>query len=154
MIINDFLSSEAVLFSHRSTSKKRVLQDVCDLAHSLYGIETGITFDALNEREKLGSTGVGHGVAIPHARLAQLSSVHGFFTRLEHPIDFDAIDRQPVDMIFTILAPKDEGADHLKALAAVSRALRSEELCNKLRANSDPKALFSILTEETSVKAA
>ena len=154
MHIKDFLDVDAVALTPRSASKKRVLADVCDLGKSLYQLTPEELLHALLERETLGSTGVGKGVAIPHARLEGLDRVYGFFTRLNNPVDFEAIDRQPVDLIFTILAPKSEGADHLKALAAVSRTLRSESICTKLRASEDMKTLHSILTYQTETNAA
>ena len=113
---------------------------------NIYGVDAAQTLDALQERETLGPTGVGHGVAVPHARLHGLDRVVGLFLRLEKPLDFDAVDRQPVDLIFALLAPKNSGVDHLKALALVSRTLRNGETCAKLRANSDPAALHAVLT--------
>lgn len=106
-----------------------------------------MVFDALMEREALGPTGVGHGVALPHARLSGLSGVKGAFVLLEKPIEFEAVDRKPVDVIFALFAPEDAGVNHLKALALVSRSLRSGDLCTKLRANRDSLTLHTILTE-------
>ena len=106
------------------------------------------------ERESLGPTGVGHGVALPHARLEGVESVVGVFMLLEKPIDFDAIDRQPVDVIFALFAPEDAGVEHLKALALVSRTLRDQNFCAKLRANPDPSTLHTIITEAATVQAA
>ena len=127
------------------SSKKRLFQDIADLAHQVYGLDAARTLDALQERESLGPTGVGNGVALPHARLHGLDRVVGLFLRLEKPLDFDAVDRQPVDLIFALLAPKNSGVDHLKALALVSRTLRDPELRAKLRANDDPVALHAVL---------
>jgi nitrogen PTS system EIIA component len=124
------------------------------LAHDLIGLPESQIFDALQERESLGPTGVGHGVALPHARLPELTEVHGAFFRLEKPVDFDAADRQPVDLVFALFAPADTGVDHLKALALVSRPFRDRALCSKLRANADPGTLHTLLTEYETSKAA
>jgi len=102
----------------------------------------------------LGATGMGKGIAVPHARMADVDRVIGFFTRLDEAVDFDSVDRQPVDLIFTLLAPEDAGADHLKALARVSRTLRDEATCRKLRSTADGAALYAILTETTASQAA
>ena len=154
MELKDFLEQDGVRSVPQVSSKKKLLQDISEQAASLYGLDASVVMEALIEREKLGSTGVGKGVAIPHARFEEFDRVYGFFTRVEKPVDFDAMDRQPVDLVFTILAPQREGADHLKALAVVSRTLRSENTCSNLRSNSDEKALFALLTQEGKNKAA
>ena len=154
MDLKDIMNTDAVRFSIHTSSKKRLLQEISEQASSVYGLESAEVLLALIEREKLGSTGVGRGVAIPHARFNGLNRVYGFFTRLEKPVDFDAMDRQPVDLIFTILAPQKEGAEHLKALALVSRTLRSETTCAKLRANEDTSTLYALLTHLDSIQAA
>ena len=136
------------------SSKKRLFQDIADLAHQIYGLDAARTLDALQERESLGPTGVGNGVALPHARLHGLDGVAGIFVKLDKPLDFDAVDRQPVDLVFALFAPKDSGVDHLKALALVSRTLRDTDLRAKLRANSDPAALHAILTSGPGMAAA
>lgn len=136
------------------SSKKRLFQDIADLAHQVYGLDAARTLDALQERESLGPTGVGNGVALPHARLHGLDGVAGIFVKLDKPLDFDAVDRQPVDLVFALFAPKDSGVDHLKALALVSRTLRDTDLRAKLRANSDPAALHAILTTGPGMQAA
>ena len=136
------------------SSKKRLFQDIADLAHQIYGLDAARTLDALQERESLGPTGVGNGVALPHARLHGLNGVAGIFVKLDKPLDFDAVDRQPVDLVFALFAPKDSGVDHLKALALVSRTLRDTDLRAKLRANSDPAALHAILTTGPGMQAA
>ena len=130
------------------------MQEISEQAASVYGLDASDVVAALTEREKLGSTGVGRGVAIPHARFEGLDRIYGFFTRLEKPVDFDSVDRQPVDLIFTILAPQKEGAEHLKALALVSRTLRSENTCAKLRANNDSATLYNLLTQTDNIQAA
>ena len=154
MDLSTLLKPGAVKVLANVTSKKRLFQDLGDIAHSAYGLDATQTVDALQEREALGPTGVGHGVALPHARLHGLTEVVGVFLRLEKALDFDAVDRQPVDLIFALFAPKDSGVDHLKALALVSRTLRDTDLRAKLRANSDPAALHAILTSGPGMAAA
>jgi len=105
MDLKDIMNADAVRFSSHTSSKKRLLQEISEQAATVYGLDAGEVLEALTEREKLGSTGVGRGVAIPHARFESLDRVYGFFTRLEKPVDFDSMDRQPVDLVFTILAP-------------------------------------------------
>src|SRR5690606_14833055 len=154
MQISDILSPAAVRTMSQTTSKKRLFQEIAEQARAVYGVDAAQTVDALQERESLGPTGVGHGVALPHARLHGLDRVVGVFLRLEKPVGFDAVDRQPVDLVFALLAPKGSGVEHLKALALVSRTLRDAAVCAKLRANSDPAALHAVLTEARSNQAA
>ena len=154
MKISTILKPEAVKVITSATSKKRVLHDLGDMAASVYKINAAAAVEALMERESLGPTGVGHGVALPHARIAGLDSVQGAFMLLEKPIDFDSVDRAPVDIIFALFAPEDAGVEHLKALALVSRTLREASVCTKLRANTDPGTLYTILTEAPSFQAA
>ncbi len=120
---------------------------------SLHNIDATAAVAALQEREKLGSTGVGHGVALPHARISGIDTVVGGFLRIERPLDFDSVDRQSVDLVFTLFAPLDSGVDHLKALALVSRTMRNKEICAKLRANSDPATLHALLTNVETTEA-
>lgn len=154
MQLSTIVQPSAVRTLAHCTSKKRLFQELADLAEQIYGLDPGQTLDALQERESLGPTGVGHGVALPHARLHGLDRVVGLFIKLEKPLDFDAVDRQPVDLIFALLAPKDSGVDHLKALALTSRTMRDAALRDKLRANSDPSALHAMLTSGSGAKAA
>lgn len=154
MQIADILSPGAVRSLSQTTSKKRLFQDISEMARSVYGVDATQTFDALQDRESLGPTGVGHGVALPHARMHGVDRVVGLFLRLDKPLEFDAVDRLPVDLIFALLAPKSAGVDHLKALAVVSRALRDNDLRSKLRANDDPVALHAMLVAAPHVKAA
>lgn len=154
MELSQILKPEAVKVIGSLSSKKRLLQDLADLAAGVYGINASDAVDALQERESLGPTGVGHGVALPHCRLPMLQSVVGVFIRLETPLEFDAVDRQPVDLIFGLFAPEESGVDHLKALALVSRTLRDATICGKLRANSDPATLHAVLAEAPSSQAA
>lgn len=154
MEFSKLLKPEAVKVLTSASSKKRLMQDIGDLAHSAYALDPGLVVEALLARESLGPTGVGHGVALPHARLDGLEEVVGAFVLLDKPIDFSSVDRQPVDVAFALFAPQDAGVEHLKALALVSRTLRNMSICNKLRANPDPSTLYAILTEEQSVQAA
>ena len=136
------------------TSKKRLFQELGELAATAYGLSSAIAIDGLQERESLGPTGVGHGIALPHARLEDLDRIIGVFIRVEKPLDYDSVDRQPVDLVFGLFAPKDSGVDHLKALALVSRTMRDQNVVSKLRANSDPAKLYAILTEARAPQAA
>ena len=154
MHLTDILPPEGVKLRASITSKKRLFQDVGELAESCYSLSPEAVVDALVERENLGPTGVGHGVALPHARLAGLTGVRGLFIRLEKPLDFGSVDRQPVDLVFALFAPKDAGVDHLKALVLVSRTLRNQAVCTKLRANGDAATLHTILTDEAASQAA
>lgn len=154
MELSDIISVDAVRAPLKATSKKRLLQDLADMAETVYGLPTAVVYRALMDREGLGPTGVGRGVAIPHARLPGVSQVVGLFVRLEKPVDFEAVDRQPVDLVFALFAPESAGADHLKALARVSRTLRSDTVCAKLRSTFDASALYAILTEGKASQAA
>ncbi|SFN40721.1 PTS IIA-like nitrogen-regulatory protein PtsN [Roseovarius lutimaris] len=136
------------------TSKKRLMQELGSIAEAAYGVPHSTAVEALLDRESLGPTGVGHGVALPHARLEGLEQVVGVLVVLDKPIGFDSVDRQPVDLAFALFAPIDAGVEHLKALALVSRTLRDASLCAKLRANNDPATLYTILTEAQAVQAA
>ena len=124
------------------------------MASGAYGLTAAIAVDGLQERESLGPTGVGHGIALPHARLEDLNRIVGVFIRLEKPLDYDSVDRQPVDLVFGLFAPKDSGVDHLKALALVSRTMRDQAVVSKLRANTDAAKLYAILTEARAIQAA
>ena len=154
MELSSILRVEAVKTLAAVTSKKRLLQEIGDVASTSYGLKQGNVCSALQERESLGPTGVGQGIALPHARLADLEAVHGIFIRVEKPLDFESVDRQPVDLVFALLAPLDAGVDHLKALAMVSRTMRDPGLCAKLRANADPATLHTLLTDSPSIRAA
>ncbi len=154
MDFSELLKPEAVKVLNAATSKKRLMQDISDLCEQAYGLDSDTVLDALLAREALGPTGVGHGIALPHARLLDLDSVVGVFVLLDKPIDFGSVDRQPVDIAFALFAPEDAGVDHLKALALVSRTLRDTAICTKLRANRNPATLFTILTSAESDQAA
>jgi PTS system nitrogen regulatory IIA component len=149
MPLTDLIGPDAVLAGMKASSKKQVLQDLSAKAAQLTGRTEREIFDTLNQREKLGSTGVGGGVAIPHGKLPKLEKLVGLFARLDKPVDFDSPDGQPVDLMFLLLAPEGAGADHLKALAKVARALRDPEFVGKLRATRDKAALTAVLTSAT-----
>ena len=154
MDLTEILTVESVRAPLKVSSKKRLLQDIAGFCSSVYDVDEQTLFGALQERELLGATGMGKGVAIPHARLDGLEKVHGAFFALEQPVDFEAVDRQPVDLVFTLLAPVSAGAEHLKALARVSRTFRDDSIRTKLRSTNDPSALYAILTEPAASQAA
>jgi len=149
MNISDLLAPEAVLASLKAQTKKQLLQELAARAHARTQLPEKQIFETLNERERLGTTGVGAGIAIPHGRMAGVSSITGVFARLESAIDYEAVDGQPVDLVFMLLAPENAGADHLKALARVSRLLRNQQTCEKLRAAKTTEALYAILIDQT-----
>ncbi len=148
------LTPQAVKVLSSTTSKKRLLTELAELAETAYGLNAATVVEALLAREALGPTGVGHGIALPHARLDGVKVVTGLFVLLEKPVDFGSVDRQPVDIAFALFAPENAGVDHLKALALVSRTLRDASICAKLRANPSAETLYTILTEAEGVKAA
>ncbi len=154
MDLASLLNPQAVRIIADVSSKKRLIQTIADVAAPITGLTASDITSALLERESLGPTGFGKGVALPHARLPGLSGVHGAFIKLDRPVDFDAVDRQPVDLIFALFAPEEAGTEHLKALALVSRTLRDADLCEKLRANSDAATLHTLLTEARTPQAA
>lgn len=146
MEIADLLSLGDVVDGLRAGSKKQALQALAAIAATQTGRDERAILDILLARERLGSTGVGAGVAIPHGKLAGLERVSAVFARLREPIAFDAIDERPVDLVFLLLAPDTAGADHLKALALVSRLLRDERACARLRGADSAEALYAVLT--------
>src|SRR4051812_41430132 len=145
MPITDLVAPEAILPALKVISKKQALQELSARAATLTGLNEKAIFEVLLQREKLGTTAVGGGVAIPHGKLPKLDHIFGLFARLERPIDFEAMDGQPVDLIFLLLAPEGAGADHLKALAKVARLLRDPEVARKLRNSHDADALYAVL---------
>jgi len=147
MEIADLVALRGVIPQLRVTSKKQVLQELARRAATMTGIPERRIYDALAERERLGTTGIGAGIAIPHGKIAELTRLYGLFARLDRPIPYEAIDDQPVDLVFLLLAPPDAGADHLKALARVSRLLRDRATCEKLRGTDNTDALYALLTE-------
>jgi len=154
MEMHNLIPLECVVPDLRAKSKKQALQELSKRIAPIVDQDEMSIFDVLLEREKLGTTGVGMGIAIPHGKLPGLDRLHGMFARLEQPIDFEAIDEQPVDLIFLLLAPESAGADHLKALAKVSRLLRDEAICEKLRHLSSAKEIHALLTTTPASNAA
>ena len=154
MEISDLITPASIFSKLPATSKKQALQELAKRASDISELNERVIFDALIERERLGTTGVGNGIAIPHGKLAGLDRLHGLFARLDKAIEFDSIDEQPVDLIFLLLAPECAGADHLKALARVSRLLRERSTCEKLRGSEDPNALYALLIETATDAAA
>ena len=154
MEISDLLTTERVYAGLKATSKKQALQELSKRAADATGLAERAVFDVLLERERLGTTAIGRGIAIPHGKLAELTKLYGFFARLHDPVDFDALDSQPVDLVFLLLAPESAGADHLKALARVSRLLRDKAVCEKLRGSTDSDALYALLTDSSAQNAA
>ena len=154
MELSKLLTPAAVRVLGHLPSKKRLFQELGEIAGQAYGLTAALAIDGLQDRESLGPTGVGHGIALPHARLDDISRIVGVFMRMERPLDYDSVDRQPVDLVFGLFAPKDSGVEHLKALALVSRTMRDPGICAKLRANTDPAKLHAILTEAKAPQAA
>jgi len=152
--LSDLIRPHAVLPSLKGGSKKQVLQTLAERAAALTGVDEKTILDALVQREKLGSTGVGGGLAIPHARVPRLDHIVGMFAHLAHPIDFEALDEQPVDLVFLMLAPESAGADQLKALARIARVLRDPHVVARLRGSFDNAALYAVLTEGAKPNAA
>ena len=154
MPLLDFLSPQAVAASLRVSGKKHALQELAAQAAKLTGLSEREIFETLLQRERLGSTGVGEGIAIPHGKLTSLDHLFGFAARLERPIDFEALDGQPVDILFLLLAPEGAGADHLKALARVARVLRAPGVLERIRAARDADALYAVLMQSPTPQAA
>ncbi len=148
------ITSDCVISNLRAGNKRQVLQELAQKASTLTGLPEKSIYEVLTEREKLGTTGIGHGIAIPHGKLPGLNKVYGVFARLERPVDFDAIDDQPVDLIFLLLAPENCGGDHLKALAKVSRLLRDRVLCEKVRGSTSCEAICALMSETVERNAA
>lgn len=145
MTITDLVAPEAVIPVLKVNGKKQALLELSARASELCGQNERAVFEVLLQREKLGTTAVGYGIAIPHGKLPKLERLFGLFARLERPIDYEAMDDQPVDLIFMLLAPEGAGADHLKALARIARLLRDQDIARKLRASRDAQAIYSVL---------
>ena len=154
MEILDLITPQSIIPNLRITSKKQALQELSHHAAEIMNDHERTIFEVLLARERLGTTGVGAGVAIPHGKLPGLDRIYAVFARLDSPVDFDAVDEQPVDLLFLLLAPESAGADHLKALARVSRLLRDKETCEKLRGSETAEALYFLLTETAASHAA
>src|ERR1051325_2162293 len=149
MEIEDLLLPRAVIAKLRAGNKKQVLLEIARRAAATTGIAERRIYDVLAERERRGSTGLGRGLAIPHGKLPELDRLYGVFARLERPIPFVSFDKRPVDLVFALLAPADAGAEHLRALARVSRLLRDDAICQKLRGTDNPDALYALLTDRS-----
>ena len=148
MALADLLHQDAIIPALKVNSKKQLLQELAAKASRITGVSERDVFDVILQRERLGSTGVGHGIAIPHGKLSSISSITGVFARLETPVDFEALDDKPVDLVFLLLAPEGAGADHLKALSRIARVLRDPELVAKLRATDSDTAIYTFLNQE------
>lgn len=154
MPLTELISLDAVMASVQAANKKQALQDLSDRAARVSGLPAREIFFTLLQRERLGSTGVGGGIAIPHGKMAKARAIFGVFARLERPIDFDAPDNLPVDLIFMIIAPENAGADHLKALSRVARVLRDPALSAKLRGAHDAATIYSLMSSAPTSNAA
>ena len=154
MTLTDLIARDAILPALKVASKKQALQELSELAALQSIVPAREIFDALVQRERLGSTGIGAGIAIPHGKLAKVSRIFGVFARVEKPIDFEALDGEPVDLILLLIAPESAGADHLKALARAARMLRTQAVTSKLRATRDAALMYSILGDEPKSHAA
>jgi len=150
MLLSDLLAPQAVVPALKVNSKKQALQELAGRAAAACGRNEREVLEVLMQRERLGSTGIGSGIAIPHGKLAKLERLCGAFARLDRPVDFEALDGQPVDLMFLLLAPEGAGADHLKALARIARLLRDPDTTRKLRESRDAESLYAVLTESTS----
>ncbi len=154
MTLAELIAPNAVIAALKANSKKQALQLLAQKAADVTGLKEGTILEGLLERERLGSTGVGNGIAIPHAKLTGIDRLYGIFARLDHAVDFDSIDDQPVDLVCLLIAPEGAGADHLKALARVSRLLRDKGTCEKLRGATDADALYALLLDSERSRAA
>ncbi|HZT88740.1 MAG TPA: PTS IIA-like nitrogen regulatory protein PtsN [Stellaceae bacterium] len=151
MEIAELLTPRSVIPHLRASTKRQVLQELARRAAGPTGLPERQIYEVLAERERLGSTGIGRGVAIPHGKRPELTRMHGLFARLDRPIPFEAVDDQPVDLVFVLLAPEGAGAEHLKALARVSRLLRDPVICDKLRGSDKADALYALLTDRAEI---
>lgn len=147
MKITDLVQVDSIDASFETSSKKQLFQKLAGYVSKYYNIEETSIFDALLERERLGATGIGGGVAIPHGKIAGIGKPYGFFAKLKAPIDFESTDDKPVDLVFLLLAPEDAGADHLKALACISKILRNTAAIKKIRAAASAREIMDIMVE-------
>jgi len=155
MKMHDISSKEAIKTKIKVANKKQLLQEIANVASEHIGVPNMSIAKSLQQREILGPTGIGNGVAIPHVKIRGLTKICGFFYSLERPIDFEAADKQPVDLIFALLAPENnKGTEHLKALAMVSRVFNDKNIRAKLRSSENTDSLFAILTINEDSKAA
>jgi len=154
MDLSDLIEVQAIMPALKANSKKQLLQLLAEKAAAVTGLPEREIFDTILQRERLGSTGVGNGIAIPHGKLGGVDRIRGVFARLENPVDFESLDDQPVDLVFLLLAPEGAGADHLKALSRIARVLRDGEAVSKIRGTSDAAAIHSFLSETPASHAA
>lgn len=154
MPLIELISADAIIPALKASGKKQVLQEMSEKAAKVSGLSSREIFEALLQRERLGSTGVGNGIAIPHGKLPRVGRIFGVFARIAKPVDWESLDSAPVDLVFLLIAPETAGADHLKALARIARAMRDQALTKKLRAGRDASALYAMLTAETASHAA
>ena len=154
MALAGLLHQNAIIPAMRANSKKQLLQELAAKASKLTGLPEREIFDVILQRERLGSTGVGNGIAIPHGKLSNLPSIVGIFARLDAPVDFEALDVQPVDLVFLLLAPEGAGADHLKALSRIARVLRDHDMVSRIRASDSASAIYTLLSDDTTSHAA
>ncbi|MCO6187068.1 PTS IIA-like nitrogen regulatory protein PtsN [Rhizobium sp. L1K21] len=154
MALADLLKQDAIIPNLRANSKKQLLQELAEKAAAVTGLPEREIFDVILQRERLGSTGVGNGIAIPHGKLNAIKTIAGVFARLETPVDFEALDDQPVDLVFLLLAPEGAGADHLKALSRIARVLRDPEMVAKIRASDNATSIYACLNQEGATNAA
>jgi len=154
MALAGLLHQNAIIPAMRANSKKQLLQELSAKAAKITGLPEREIFDVILQRERLGSTGVGNGIAIPHGKLNNLPSIIGIFARLDTPVDFEALDDQPVDLVFLLLAPEGAGADHLKALSRIARVLRDHDMVAKIRSSDSANAIYTLLNEDTTSHAA
>jgi nitrogen PTS system EIIA component len=154
MDLSDLIEAQAIMPALKANSKKQLLQLLSEKAAQITGLPEREVFDTILQRERLGSTGVGNGIAIPHGKLVGVKAITGVFARLENPIDFEALDDQPVDLVFLLLAPEGAGADHLKALSRIARVLRDPDIVAKIRGTDDAAAIHAFLSETPASHAA
>ncbi|WP_419907444.1 PTS IIA-like nitrogen regulatory protein PtsN [Hoeflea sp.] len=154
MSLADLIVQDAILPALKVNSKKQLLQELSAKAALVTGLSEREVFDVILQRERLGSTGVGNGIAIPHGKLTSINNIVGVFARLSEPVDFEALDDQPVDLVFLLLAPEGSGADHLKALSRIARVLRDGDMVTKLRETDSPAAIYAFLTDSPASNAA
>lgn len=154
MELNDIIAPESILANLKPNSKKQLLQELAEAGATQLGVDAQAVFETLLEREQLGSTGVGNGVAIPHGKIANIDRIVGVFAQLSKPVEFDSMDDQPVDIAFMLLAPVGSGADHLKALSRIARVLRDQATLSSIRHATDPDAIYSLLISEQNASAA
>lgn len=154
MNLSGLITPEAIIPVLKANSKKQVLKILAEKAADLTGLDERVVFDIILQREKLGSTGVGSGIAIPHGKLPGIDQIVGIFARLERPVDFETLDDEPIDLVFLFLAPENAGADHLKALSQIARVLRCPDVVQKLRNTRDVNALYALLIQHSTLNAA